>query len=245
MLTLQSVETRSSPTFQNRLLSALSDADRALLAPCLQPVALPRDHRVERRGGPLEHVYFIESGIACVLPGGGTDAGVETGMIGREGLVGVPAVLGATHSSHDVRMMVSGTALRVPVAHVFAAMSGSMDLREKLYDYSHRLLLQAMREAYINARATLDVRLSRLLLKLHDRVDGKEISLTHERIAILLGVRRAGVSVALTSLERAGIISSRRGVVIKVRDQLEARTGSAYGAQERAAIHQPRRSNLL
>lgn len=239
MLTQPQLDARPGLKTQNSVLAALSHSDAALLAPHLQLVDLPREQRLERRGRPCEFVYFIERGMACMIadePGG---HGVEIGMIGREGFVGVSAVLDATHSSYDVQMLAAGRAQRAPASVVRAAMDQSPSFRKAIRSYIHCLLLQVIREAQINARATLEARLARWLLMMHDRIDGDELHLTHDRLAAMLGVRRAGVSVAAKKLERSGVVLLHRGsILIRDRKRLEENSGAAYSVldrQERAA----------
>jgi CRP-like cAMP-binding protein len=189
---------------------------------------------LERRGRACDFVYFMERGVACAIGDEPGAHGVEIGMIGREGFVGVSPVLDATHSPYDVQMLTAGAARRAPVALIREAMDESASLRHVISGYIHRLLLQAMREAQVNARATLEARLARWLLMMHDRVDGDELHLTHDRLAAMLGVRRAGVSVAAKKLERAGVILLHRGaIVIQNRKALEESSGGVYGGLDR------------
>jgi CRP-like cAMP-binding protein len=237
MLPQTQLEPRASLSTKNQVLAALSAADAALLTPHLQLVDLPREQRLKRRGRSTDYVYFLERGMACALgdePGG---HGVEIGIIGREGFVGVSAVLGAGQSPHDVQMIASGAARRAPIGAVREAMDESPSFRRAMLSYVQRFLVQAMREAQINARATLEARLARWLLMMHDRVDGDELHVTHDRLAAMLGVRRAGVSVAAKKLERAGVILLHRGsILIQDRKQLEVSTGGAYGAVDRPPL---------
>ncbi len=97
-----------------------------------------------------------------------------------------------------------------------------------------RQLMQVMREAQINARVTLEARLARWLLMMHDRVDGDELCLTHDRLAAMLGVRRAGISVTAKRLERNGVVQLRRGAIVVIdRTALEASSNGAYGRADR------------
>lgn len=235
MLTRPQVEIRAVTT-QNSVLSALSAADAAFLAPHLQLVDLPREQRLERRGRTCEYVYFLERGMACTLADEVSGHGVEIGIIGREGFVGVSAVLDAAQSPHDVQVLAAGAARRAPISVVRGLMEESPLFRKAMGSYIHRFLLQAMREAQINARATLEARLARWLLMMHDRVDGDELQMTHDRLAAMLGVRRAGVSVAAKKLERSGVILLHRGsIMIRDRKQLEESSGGAYGPLDRQA----------
>jgi CRP-like cAMP-binding protein len=221
----------------NAVLSALSAADMALLAPHLQPLDLARDHRLERRGRPPEFVYFLDRGVACKLGDEKASHGVEVGMIGTEGFVGMAAVLGATPCVHDVQIIAAGAARRVPARLLREAMDERPALRQAILGYVYQFLLQAMRDAQVNARCTLEERLARWLLMMHDRVDGDELHLTHDRLACMLGVRRAGVSVAAKKLERAGVILLHRGsILIQDRDRLEESSAGAYGAPDRQGL---------
>lgn len=222
---------------QNSILASLSAADAGLLAPHFQLVDLPRDHRLERRGRPADYVYFLERGLACTLAEEGGGSGVEIGMVGREGCVGVSALLGAMHSPHNVQILAQGAARRIPVAALRDAMDERSTVRSAMMLYVHRLLLQSMREAQVNARATLEARLARWLLMMHDRADGDELHLTHDRLATMLGVRRAGVSVAAKKLERGGIIMLHRGsIVVCDRKKLEESSSGAYGALDKQML---------
>ncbi|HYD73987.1 MAG TPA: Crp/Fnr family transcriptional regulator [Candidatus Binatia bacterium] len=229
MLTQVQTDTRANS--QNAILAKLGGGDLALIAPHLQLVDLPRDQRLERRGRACEYVYFIERGLACTIADDIGGHGVEIGMIGREGFVGVSAMLDAAHSAHDVQMLAPGAARRAPAAAVRELLEESSVFRKVIQAYVHRLLLQVMREAQVNARATLEARLARWLLMMHDRVDGDELHLTHDRLATMLGVRRAGVSVAAKKLERGGIIMLHRGsIVVSDRKKLEESSAGTYSA---------------
>jgi CRP-like cAMP-binding protein len=218
----------------NVVLSALSPADAARLAPHLQRVDLTRDQRLARPGRPADAVYFIERGLACTT---GEDLAVEIAMIGREGFVGVGAVLGATQCGYEVHVLAPGAAHRIATNDLRAAMDASATLRQIMLAYVHFFMLQVMREAQINARATLEARLARLLLVMHDRIDGDELHLTHDRLAAMLGVRRAGVSVAAKRLERAGVIALHRGaIIVRDRNRLEDASVGAYGALDRTTL---------
>lgn len=228
MLAQPQLEATNSVKTQNAILSALNPVDAASLAPHLQLVDLPREQRLERRGRSCESIY-LERGMACIMADDAGGHGVEIGMIGREGFVGVSAVLDQTQSANDVQMMTSGAARRAPASAVRNLMEQSPAFGKLIRGYVHKVLVQVMREAQVNARATLEARLARWLLMMHDRVDGDELHLTHDRLASMLGVRRAGVSVAAKKLERAGVILLHRGsILIQDRKRLEESSGGAY-----------------
>ena len=217
----------------NSVLRALCAADFASLAPHLQAVDVQRDQRLEQRGRGCEFVYFIESGIACTLADD-PKHGVEVGMTGREGFTGVPALLDARSSPYDVRMLTAGSAHRAPVAALKEAMRQSAELDRAVRAYVLRFMVQAMRQAQVNACVPLEPRLARWLLLMHDRTDGDELQLTHERLAALLGVRRAGVSVAAKKMEHAGLIVLHRGsILVRDRSRLEEASAGAYSSVDR------------
>ena len=216
---------RTSPT--NALLNTLGAADLAQLR--LQPVELPHRKHLERAGRRTEHIYFIDRGIASVLATGAAGPAIEIGMIGREGLTGLTAVMGAEQSPFDTFMQVAGAGWRAPVEAVAAALDASVLFRKRLLDYAQALLTHVSATAAVNAHNKLVERLARWLLVTRDRTDTDDLSLTHEFIAQMLGVRRAGVTMALRDLEQHGLIQGARGHVrIKDRDGLRRQSNGAY-----------------
>lgn len=223
--------------YMNRVLSAVAPADAALLAPHLQVVDLPRRHYVERRGRGSDFVYFIDHGVACTIGDELSGHGVEIGMIGPEGFVGMAAAMGAPHCAYDVQLLAAGSARRIPGAVLRAAMNECPSLRAAILGYVYHFMLQVMREAHVNARLKLEARLARWLLMFHDRIEGDEVQLTHDILATMLGVRRAGVSVAAKRLEQRGVLTLHRGAVfIRDRKRLEEASDGAYGASDRSEI---------
>lgn len=235
MLDLQS-SSASELTLSNHVLASLTDNDAAMLSDYLERVDLPCGHVLERAGTHLEHVYFLDRGLASVMIGAGDGDAVEVGMIGREAFVGLPAAMGARRSHHVVRMEMSGVGRRAPAQALDGLMERSAGLRRTLLRCAHAFLLQVMRAAQINARGALETRLIRWLLMAHDRVDGDRLDVTHHRLAEKLGVRRAGVSVTVKGLERRGLIAIERGALLILdRRELEQACG-AYGPEEREAV---------
>jgi CRP-like cAMP-binding protein len=218
----------------NRILSQLSPKDAALLAPHLEPVQLPLRKSLEQRHENIEHVYFVEEGLASVVANGTADGrSIEVGIIGREGVTGLAVLLGADRAPHDTFMQVGGHGMRLPADLLRDAMSRSTTLRDRLLLSAHILTLQMAYTALANGRSKIEERLARWLLMTHDRIDGDELSLTHEFLAVMLGVRRPGVTLALNLLEKDGLIVSKRGLVTIVdRDGLEHACNGVYGAPE-------------
>ncbi len=218
---------------KNGLLNRLSPEDRDVLARDLEPIDLPLRYYLEHRNRQIEHIYFIETGIASVVAHGAHRGDVEVGLIGYEGVSGLAVILGANTSPNDTFMQVAGSGLRMSADAFRNAMEASSALRKLLLLYSHSFTVQTSQTALANGRSKLEERLSRWLLMAHDRVEGDELNLTHEFIAVMLGVRRSGVTLALNLLEKIGLITVGRGVItVNDRDGLVEASNGAYGAAE-------------
>jgi CRP-like cAMP-binding protein len=176
-------------------------------------------------------IYILESGLASIVarfPGG---RDIEVGIVGREGMTGAAVMLGGDQSTNRTFMQVSGHGFKLPAPILSAAMEESRTLRGLLLAYVQALLAQTTSTVLANGHAKLEERLARWLLMVHDRTDGMMISLTHEFLAVMLGVRRAGVTVALHLLEGKGLIrSTRRQIVILNRRGLIEEAHGCYGA---------------
>src|SRR5919206_865253 len=213
---------------RNRILAALSPEDAERLRPHLEHVPLALGQVLIERLEPIDHVYFIEAGIASDTAV--TDEGeeMEVGIIGPEGLVGVAAVLDMDSTSNRSFMQAPGMAQRIRAEELRRAMDESPILRRLLPRYVHAFLAQTSQSAGCNGRHTLDQRLARWLLMAQDRL-GDDLPLTHEFLSIILGVRRSGVTVALRSLVKAGIIEQKRSHIrILDRGKLEAASCLCY-----------------
>lgn len=215
----------------NRLLSALRAEELELLAPSLERVPLPLGTVLERVDTRVEHAYFVESGFASVVAGEGR--GVETALIGFEGMTAVNLVLGDDMAINKTFVQGEGMALRIAAADLRRALEECPSLSRFLMRYCLAFSVQVSQTAVANGRATIERRLARWLLMAHDRFRSDTFSLTHEFIATMLCVRRAGVTVALHILEGDGLIKSNRNY-IKVLDRpgLERRSDPSYGVAE-------------
>ena len=224
----------SQPNVRNRLLAALPPDDFALLAPALRPVDLELRQVLHEPGQPIAAVHFPEGGMVSMIAALEDGAMQEVGLIGREGVVGLAVVLGADSSPLEALVQAPGPALRMPAAGLKAAFERSPTLRAALLRYMQAFHLQVTRTAACNGRHALEERLARWLLMAHDRADGDRFPMTQEFIAMMLGVRRAGVSVAAGILQRAGVIGYARGcVTVLDRPGLEAASCGCYGTARR------------
>jgi len=212
----------------NHILSRLSPDDFGLLEPHLEAVELPVRKRLEARNRRVEQIYFPESGIASVVASGAR--AIEVAIIGRDGMTGLSVVMGNNERApHETYMQVAGTGLSMSADDLRNAIGTSVVLHHVLLRYAYAFMIQATQTALANGCGKIEERLSRWLLMAADRVDGNEIALTHEFLATMLGVRRSGVTVAVQQLERAGLISHRRGVItILDREAVEQRSNGTY-----------------
>lgn len=203
-----------SYAFENRLLQSLPADVLQALRPSLTSVRMVTGQVLIERGEAPEHVYFLEDGIVALVAeiGGGSGVGVQVAMIGREGMVGGLALLGADALSFARSVcLIPGAALRISVAKLQAFLEQHSSLRDACTSHVATLVRQTMQNAACNAGNTLAERCARWLLMAHERVDGDEIRVTHEALAMMLGVRRAGVTVVAASLQLAGLIKVNRG----------------------------------
>ena len=219
---------------RNRLLAALSSADFALLQPDLDPVSLELRQVLETADEPITHNHFIESGLASVVAGNGNHRRrIEVGLIGFDGMTGLAVVLGNDRSPNENFMQVGGEGRRISSDRLRMAMQESRSLHGVLLNFAHAFMNQIASTALSNGTASVEERLARWLLMAHDRMDDDNIPLTHEFLALMLGVRRAGVTVALNALERKAVIRLSRGQIFVVdREGLKASANGAYADME-------------
>ena len=217
----------------NGLLAALSADDFALLQPCLERVELARRETLIEADTPIEHVYFLESGVGSIVSDF-PDGAVEIGIFGYEGMSGTAVLLGTDQTPYRSFMQVDGrTALRIGVEDLRQAWRQSETLQILLLRYAQAFSVQSTQTAAANAKFDLPKRLARWLLMCHDRLEGDDIALTHEFMSMMLGVRRAGVTDGLHALEGVRAIRARRGVVTIInRASLEKLAGLCYGRAE-------------
>lgn len=223
-----------TPTLQrNRLLRLLPRDDLALLTPHLEQQEFPERREFEKPNKAVKAVYFIDTGITSVVARANGEV-VEVGLIGREGMTGHVVVMGSDRSPNETYVQVSGDGWFLPADALRDAMQESVTLRPLLMRYVQTFTIQATYTALANARGKLEERLARWLLMAHDRVDGDELPLKHDFLALMLGVRRAGVTVALHELAASSLIQTSRGsIVILDRDGLEEVANGLYGTPER------------
>ena len=214
---------------RNRLLRALRPEDFAWLAARLEPVDLPVRRQLAGPDEPFSHVYFPESGVVSMVNPIADGGAVEVGTVGPEGLVGLGAYLDAGANPSDCFVQVSGRGYRVTAEDFCAGAEGRPGMRRVVNRYTQAFLTQVAQTASCNRAHDLAERCARWLLMTHDRVHRDHFLLTHEFLGMMLGVRRAGVTVAAGMLQRAGVIRYSRGKITVVdRAALEAASCECY-----------------
>ncbi len=217
----------------NTLLLSLSTSDFDLLAPHLEAVTLGLRKMLEKPDKRIEDVYFPETGFASVVAVQRSGKEVEVGLIGREGMTGLPIVLGNHRSPHSTYIQVAGKGHSISASQLRQAIRESLSLRDSLLKFVQAFGVQTTHTAICNAQSKMDERLARWLLMAQDRIQSDILPLTHEFLSLMLGVRRPGVTVALKALRERGLISYRRGeITIKDRKGMARVAGEAYGTPE-------------
>ncbi|WP_424630714.1 Crp/Fnr family transcriptional regulator [Bradyrhizobium sp. SYSU BS000235] len=218
----------------NRLLAALPPAEFDLLAPHFRKVTLERGSILVRSGDRVEQIYFPRSGAISFMqdmPDGQT---VATAMMGNEGAVGILLALGPSRSPITAVVHSPGTALQISPARFFSTFSHSPALRHAVQMHTIALMVQFQHVAACNALHSVESRLARWLLHIHDRVHHNQLPLTQEVLSELIGARRPTVTQAVCKLRKSGAIrSNQRGLIEIDRPMLEASTCNCYGVMRR------------
>jgi len=195
------------------LLGSMSASDIARLAPHLSLVDLPRNQTLHAPGKTVEMVYFLEDGICSVVAAMAGGETVEVGIVGRDGFVGFPAVLGTDSMPNRCFMQIPGYGFRVKSAILAEQSEASSTLRACLFRSLQGQLVQTAQTAACNRVHNLHRRLARWLLMCRDRVQTDCVVITQELLATMLGTRRSSVTVAARILQKAGLITYTRGHV--------------------------------
>ncbi|OWV65495.1 CarD family transcriptional regulator [Rhizobium sp. R339] len=217
---------------RNRLLRGLPEQAFDHIAPYLKPIDLPVRRSLVEPDQPIEHVCFIESGLGSMVAVASKGIGIEVGQIGYEGMSGYPVVLGVDRTPNRTFMQVSGDGLDLATSR-FLSLLRDEEVRLIFLRYVHTRELQLAHSALAAGRYNMHQRLARWLLMCHDRLLMDYMALTHEFLALMLGVRRSGVTDHLHILEGMHAIKSTRGnVQILSRQILLDIADGCYGAPE-------------
>ncbi len=224
---------------RNSLLRSLAEEDYEEIAPFLRPIKLPPRKKLQSLNWPIKTAYFPESGIASVVAiGGGDRRQAEVGIIGREGMTGLPLLFGAERSPCEVMVQAEIEGLCICADDLRNLVKKSAGIRDTCLRYFYAFFIQASHTALANAKGKLEERLARWLLMSQDRLGGSRLDTTHEFLSLMLGVRRAGVTTALRHFQERTLITTERGAItICDRAALEKVANGLYGIPE-AEYHQ-------
>lgn len=218
---------------ENQLLAALSEADFAALQPHLEWTEMPVRKMAEAPKQQITHVYFPVSGIVSVTAVVSKDREIEVGLIGREGMTGLAVLLDDGIAANRTFVQIAGQAWGITASQFRSVVENSPGMQRPFLRYANAFCVQVAHTALANGRGSISERLARWLLMCLDRMDTNSIPLTHEFIAVMLGVRRAGVTEALRELETRGMIERARGaIVVGNRARLETLANGLYGVPE-------------
>ena len=218
----------------NRLLGLLPPRDYARLRPHLHRIPLEYRQSLYRANEPIGFVYFIETGVGSLVNTMANGQAAEVGTIGNEGLVGLPLVFGDDRAPTSVYVQVPGAGLRMKATLFATELARSASMRAVMLRYAHAFFNQVAQSAACNHFHSLEQRCCRWLLMTHDRMHSDEFLLTQEFLAMMLGVRRTGVTAAAGALQRAGLIRYKRGnVTIIDRRGLKRRSCECYGVSKK------------
>ncbi len=194
---------------------------------------LERRHVLETPNKQIDHIYFPETAVVSVVAVNGKDERIEVALIGFEGMSGVTVVMGNHRSPNSTYIQIPGDVLCVEVGLFRQVLKKSPTLHTFLLKFAQVFMIQAAQTAVANGCAKLEQRLARWILMAHDRTVNDDVHLTHEFLSVMLGVRRASVTVALDAFEKRGLISARRGMITVLdRKNIQETAGSFYGVPE-------------
>ena len=197
----------------NRVLASIPARDYGRLRSQLEPVTLSFGQVLYQPGAEIEYVYFPLDCLISLLTAVDKRRTLEVGMVGNEGMAGMPFILGMGVSGVRALVQGGGGALRIASAPFRIEFRRNLPLQQALYRYTHALMAQISQTAACNRFHSAESRLARWLLMTRDRVSSDTFPMTHEFLAHMLGLRREGVTEAAGALKRRGLISYSRGSI--------------------------------
>jgi CRP-like cAMP-binding protein len=213
----------------NSLLAALPHKVCQSLLARLEPITLTSGEVLYHPGEPITHVYFPTDTLVSLLTMAEGHEAIEVGMVGREGMLGIPLALGESDSPVQAVVQGAGMALRMTSAQFNKEFHHSALLQREVYHYIYELMIQMTQTAACNRFHRIEARLARWLLMTRDRVRSNQFHMTQDILANMLGVRRVGVTKAAGDLRQRKLISYNRGEIsILDGDGLEAAACQCY-----------------
>ncbi len=218
-----------SPQGENHILSGLPAEDYQRLSSHLETVKLRHGQILYEAGGPMDYVYFPSGSMVSLISQLSDGSSVEIGITGYEGMVGVSAMLGVDRSPHEAMVQIPDGAVRMKTGVMKEEFKRGGAMHDSLLRYIQMLLLQTGQIAACNRLHSIGERLARWLLMSQDRCRCDELPFTQEFLAMMLGIRRAGVTEAALILQAEEYISYRRGqITIRDRAGLEEFSCECY-----------------
>ena len=205
------VETR--PAYKNNILASLSRAEIGRLAPHLSFLDLPVNQTLQEPNEEVTHAYFLESGLASVVVEMADGNTVETGITGKEGLVGFSILLGTNSMPTRTFIQIPATGYKIKAKRLKEEFENSGTLRKRTNSYIQGHLMQTGQTAACNRLHDIAERLARWLLMCHDRMESDNFFITHEFLGHMLGTPRSTVTLAAGILQEAGLVDYSRGKI--------------------------------
>ncbi|MFN6530766.1 Crp/Fnr family transcriptional regulator [Nostoc sp. ChiSLP03a] len=213
----------------NKLLATLPASDYERLVPHLKLVSLPFGQILYQVAEPITHVYFPDKAVVSIVTTMEDGSTAEVGIVSNEGMVGMPVILGDKTTTTTAFVQISGAAMEINADILIAEFNRGGVVQNVLLRYVQAVYSELAQAAACNRLHTLEERLARWLLTVSDRLESEDFPLTQEFISQMLGVRRSGVTVAASTLSRAGMIGYQRGhISILKREDLEATSCECY-----------------
>lgn len=219
----------SIPPFENRILAALPRMEHARLYPLLEMIRLPQGRIIYAAGDAIKYAYFLKSGMASLLSITENGAVVEVGMVGNEGLIGLPAILRINSTPYQIVVQLPATAARIRADILRVEFDRGGQLQDMLLRYMHTVLAQISQSAACNRYHSMKARLCRWLLVSRDRVQTDTLDLTQEFLSQMIGAPRTRVTTVASALQKGGLINYSRGKIqILDRRGLESSSCECY-----------------
>jgi CRP-like cAMP-binding protein len=217
------------PFVKNTILASLSLPDLASIGPFLEPIPLKERMSLQEPRKPVQHVYFVESGIISIrIVAAGSI--LETAVVGYRGAIGISFLLGGHIPTHQSVVLFPGSALRIRADDLRRVMDGRPKILDHLSQYVQALNMHCAHAGVCGVRHELEQRLACWLCLACDALDGHVLPVTHLYLSTVLGLRRSGITEALIQFEEQGLIRKMRGVLqVGDRKRLQQKACSCYG----------------
>lgn len=222
---------------QNQLLAALPADIFARIAPNLELVSMPLGQVLCESGDQLHYVYFPTTAIVSLHYVMENGASAEIAGVGNEGVLGISLFMGGNTMPNRATVQVAGWGYRLKGRLMVEEFNRAAPMMRLMLRYIQALMTQISQTAVCNRFHSIEQQLCRWLLLINDRMPSNELTITQELIAIMLGVRREGITEAAGNLQRAGLISYRRGhISVLDRSGLEASACECYHVVKKESL---------